>query len=95
MHRTRNAAYPQGYRGFKSLPVRHHPAKGLIHKEFGKISGLQPPEWYARAVSNGSCNVARPRSASTGFASVPDELCALLGKTEEKQNRAHHQGSAF
>jgi hypothetical protein len=23
MHRTRNAAYPQGYRGFKSLPVRH------------------------------------------------------------------------
>lgn len=66
MHRTRNAAYLQGYRGFKSLPVRHHPAKGLIQKEFWKISGLQPPEWYTRVVQNGSRDVAPPGSILFG-----------------------------
>src|SRR3954468_21466046 len=31
MHRTRNAAYSQGYRGFESLPLRHglRPGTGL------------------------------------------------------------------
>ena len=28
LHRTRNAAYSQGYRGFKSLPLRHFLAHG-------------------------------------------------------------------
>ena len=32
MHRTRNAAYGQPYRGFKSLPVRQPAQKTLSHK---------------------------------------------------------------
>jgi hypothetical protein len=40
MHRTRNAAYGQPYRGFESLPLRHLYQK--YHRFFGLIS-YQPP----------------------------------------------------
>lgn len=51
---------------------------------------MQPPEWYTRVVHM-ALAMARPwKHPKTGIywlgKRVPDELRALLGKTEEKQS---------
>ena len=45
MHRTRNAAYPRGYPGFESLPLRQKPyfhelPRTKTNTEIARISGL-------------------------------------------------------
>ena len=59
MHRTRNAAYSQGYRGFKSLPLRHS-SRVCALRSVGCSDGLMLGV-ACLALCHGRCCCPHPR----------------------------------
>jgi hypothetical protein len=63
MHRTRNAAYGQPYRGFESLPLRQ-PASDEV--------------WHRRHLNRGKSEVFRREKGSFGGSRNPGFICNFL-----------------
>jgi hypothetical protein len=83
MHRTRNAAYGQPYRGFESLPLRHNLKKVSNPLSSLLQLGSMPPDWYKRVVQI-ALAMSRPwKHPKTGIywlrKGVPVDLRAAVG----------------
>jgi integrase len=90
MHRTRNAAYVQAYRGFESLPLRQRCAKPRNFLKFCIFNGFVPPDWYTRVVHMPLAMTRPWKHPATGIywlrRRIPDDLRTLVGKREEKRS---------
>src|SRR6266852_4387136 len=66
MHRTRNAAYGQPYRGFESLPLRQ------ITMELSRpYAAYAPPRQQPKLLSWGPRREVRPRDGSAALTASP------------------------
>jgi hypothetical protein len=101
MHRTRNAAYGQPYRGFESLPLRHFRFLRCERSDLKCGGGdNEPPIYPATSLLSSStergAKRTRSRSERYGFESLPlrQRLSRPKHLPEEFCTACHERGSA-